>query len=56
MDTPGKPETARSYMVHRLIEGTGVTVEEAHGLIALLDYDWSSLLREAHILAKKSRP
>ena len=37
MDTPGKPETARSYMVHRLIEGTGVTVDEAQGLIALLD-------------------
>ena len=55
MTPPGKPENARSYKVQRLMEETGITVEEAQELIALLGYEWSSLLREAHILMQKKR-
>ncbi|WP_292422078.1 hypothetical protein [Mesorhizobium sp.] len=53
IDTPGKPENIRNYLVQRLMEETGISVEEAQQLIALIGYEWPSLLREAHILAKK---
>ena len=55
IDTPGKPENVRNYMVQRLMEATGISVQEALLLIALIGYEWPSLLREAHILVQKSR-
>jgi hypothetical protein len=41
------------YFVRLLVEETGITERQARDLIALLGYEWTSLLREAHILAKK---
>ncbi|MDX8442230.1 hypothetical protein [Mesorhizobium australafricanum] len=47
--------TDEEYFVRRLLEETGITEAQARELIALLGYEWTSLLREAHILiAKKS--
>lgn len=39
--------------VWRLMEETNITEEQARELIALIGYEWPSLLREARILAKK---
>ncbi|WP_185970229.1 MULTISPECIES: hypothetical protein [unclassified Mesorhizobium] len=45
-----------SYFVRRLMDETGITEEQARVLIALLGYEWTSLLREANILAQKRQP
>ncbi|MEI9403375.1 hypothetical protein [Mesorhizobium argentiipisi] len=45
---PGR--TDDGYFIRRLVDETGITEEQARNLIALLGYEWTSLLREAHIL------
>ncbi|PBC09487.1 hypothetical protein CK230_15295 [Mesorhizobium sp. WSM3859] len=54
-ETPERPENARSYTIQRLMEETGISVEEAQQLIFLLGFEWSCLLREGHIIAKRKR-
>ncbi|WP_199914505.1 hypothetical protein [Aminobacter sp. MSH1] len=51
-DEPNEPQTI-DFVVRRLMKETGVTEEQAQMLVADLGYQWSSLLREARILAKK---
>ncbi|WP_292496154.1 hypothetical protein [Mesorhizobium sp.] len=55
IDSPGKPENARAHIIQRLMAETGISVEEAQDLIALIGYEWNSLLREARLLAEKRR-
>ncbi|RUW80453.1 hypothetical protein [Mesorhizobium sp. M2A.F.Ca.ET.067.02.1.1] len=42
------------YFVRRLVSETGITEQQARDLIALLGYEWASLLREAHLLKAKN--
>ena len=53
VDIPRKPESGQQFLARRLMEETGRTEEQARDLVALLGYEWPSLLREAHLLAKK---
>ncbi|WP_292312959.1 hypothetical protein [Mesorhizobium sp.] len=46
---PSSPE----IVVRRLVKETGITEEQARGLIFLLGLHWASLLREAKSLAAK---
>ncbi len=55
-DIPDKRHRIDKYVVRRLVEETNITPEQAKELIALLGYEWPSLLREAHLLAKKGQP
>jgi len=48
---PYKPAES---LVRRLVNEVDITEEQARELIVFLGYDWSSLLREARILGKKS--
>lgn len=51
---PAKSDGAgRAWLAQRLVKETGVTEAEAAELIALLGTDWSSLVREAHLLQQK---
>ena len=51
---PDKPDgSARAGLIQRLVKETGITEAEASDLLSLLGTDWSSLVREAHILKKK---
>ena len=51
---PEKPEDAgKTGTIQRLVRETGITEAEASELIALLGTDWSSLVREAHLLRQK---
>ncbi|RWE83141.1 MAG: hypothetical protein EOS63_05485 [Mesorhizobium sp.] len=54
-DTLGRPENARAYIIQRLMEETGISVEEAKELIGVLGFEWPSLLREAHIIAERKQ-
>ncbi|MES0108342.1 hypothetical protein [Mesorhizobium sp. M0013] len=48
---PGKPAES---VVQRLVSETGITEEQARELVVFLGvYNWTSLLREARILAPK---
>lgn len=38
--------------VTRLIKETGITDLQARDLIAMMGLDWSSLIREAHLIPK----
>lgn len=38
-DTPGRPENARAYIIQRLMEETGISVEEAKELIGVLGFE-----------------
>jgi len=40
--------------VEQLVRETGVTEEQARELISLLGLEWSSLLREARLIAKSN--
>ena len=48
---PNKPD---DFLVRRLLNEVDITEEQARELIDFLGYNWSSLLREARILAGKS--
>ncbi|MBT1157250.1 hypothetical protein J1C56_16760 [Aminobacter anthyllidis] len=52
-DVPNKPLDPRIAFVQRLAKETNITEEQARKLIALIGYEWSSLVREATLLAKK---
>jgi len=53
-DVPEKPDGAgRVWLVQRLVKETGITEVEASDLVALLGANWSSLVREAHLLKKR---
>ncbi|WP_192256544.1 hypothetical protein [Mesorhizobium silamurunense] len=54
-DIPRQPESAKNFILRRLVEETDITEEQARELIALLGYEWPSLLREARLLVKKKR-
>jgi hypothetical protein len=43
------------WLVQRLVKVTGVTEAKADELIGLLGADWSSLVREARLLARSPR-
>lgn len=45
--------TSQTGLAERLVRDTGISVEEARELIAMLGLDWSSLVREARILRKR---
>ncbi|MEI9405900.1 hypothetical protein [Mesorhizobium argentiipisi] len=47
--------TDETYFIRRLVAETGITEEQARSLIAMLGYEWTSLLREARILHAKQR-
>ena len=47
--TPGGPEN----IVQRLAKEAQITEEQARELIALLGYNWASLMREARFLTRK---
>jgi hypothetical protein len=50
-DEPDKP--AKETLVQRLVKEANITEEQARELIALLGYDWASLMREARFLTRK---
>ena len=53
-NVPDKPDgSGKAWLIQRLVKETGVTEAEASDLIMFLGTDWSSLVREAHILKKK---
>lgn len=52
-DEPREPLSMHDFVVRRLMEETGITEQQARKLVADLGYQWSSLLREARLLAKK---
>ena len=55
VDGQDKAHADNSAVVRRLVEETGITDDQAVGLILCLGvYNWASLLREARIL-KPSR-
>jgi len=43
-----------AVLIRRLIEETGITRDQAQELIMRLGAEWPSLVREAHLLRKKS--
>ncbi|MBE1205945.1 hypothetical protein [Aminobacter carboxidus] len=49
----GEPTKIEDFTARRLMKEGNVTEEQARQLIAVLGYDWSSLMREARILARK---
>jgi len=54
---PDGPKTGggngRASVIKRLVQETGITETQAAELVAILGTDWSSLVREAHLLTKK---
>ncbi|WP_406873499.1 hypothetical protein WHT83_08110 [Aminobacter sp. P9b] len=52
-DEPSKLQSTDNAMVGRLMKEATITEEQARELIALIGYEWPSLLREARLLAKK---
>ena len=54
-DLPSKPQGAHP-MLYRLMKDTHITEDQARELIALIGPEWSSLVREARILASKNSP
>ncbi len=48
-----KPDDTRVELVKQLVKETGITEAEAVDLVALLGWNWSSLVREARILMRK---
>jgi hypothetical protein len=42
-------------LIRRLVRETGITVDDARFLIAILGNEWSSLVREARTIIKNSR-
>lgn len=48
-----KPPSAADEVIRRLVSETGITEEQARELILFLGYNWSSLMREARLLASK---
>jgi hypothetical protein len=54
-DGPDKLPSAldRLSLVQRLVKEANITEEQARELIALLGYDWASLIREARFLTRK---
>lgn len=48
---PASPE--RIWLTRRLVEETGITQAQANQLVDLLGADWSSLVREARLLARE---
>ena len=48
--TPSVPDNS---VVRRLVREAHITEEQARELIALLGYDWRSLMREARFLTRK---
>jgi len=49
--TPGKPD---DHVIRRLVNEANITEEQARELVAFLGLNWSSLLREARILAARN--
>jgi hypothetical protein len=47
------PSASYELIVQRLVKEANITEEQARELIALLGYDWSSLMREARFLTRK---
>jgi hypothetical protein len=54
-DGPHKLPSAPDHrlLVQRLVKEANITEEQARELIALLGYDWASLIREARFLTRK---
>jgi hypothetical protein len=54
-DGPGKLPPAPDHLslVQRLAKEANITEQQARDLIALLGYDWASLIREARFLTRK---
>ena len=51
---PDKPDgNGRARLIQRLVQEMGITEPEAADLVMLLGTDWSSLVREAHLLRKR---
>jgi hypothetical protein len=48
--TPSVPDNA---VVRRLVNEAHITEQQARDLIAVLGYDWRSLIREARFLTRK---
>ena len=55
-DEPDKPNAMNGLVIQRLLLETGITHGEARELVALLGLNWSSLMREAKLLRRKSYP
>lgn len=53
-DTEQSDRPGHAVLIRRLVEETGITREEAQDLIMMLGVDWSSLMRKAHNLKRKS--
>ncbi|UVK54908.1 hypothetical protein DBIPINDM_001384 [Mesorhizobium sp. AR02] len=51
----GSRMTERDKLAIHLAEETGITEEQARGLISMLGTDRNSLLREARVLRQQSR-
>jgi hypothetical protein len=47
----GSSPAATDALARRLAKASGITENQARELIALLGYDWASLVREARFLA-----
>jgi hypothetical protein len=52
VDEQGRPPATTEGLVRRLAGESGITEEQARELIALLGYDWASLIREARLLIR----
>ncbi|WP_287335714.1 hypothetical protein [Mesorhizobium sp.] len=54
-DGPDKLPSAPDHrlLIQRLVKEANITEEQARGLIALVGYDWTSLIREARFLTRK---
>ncbi len=53
-DVPHKtPSGPDNLIVRRLVKEAHITEEQARDLIALLGYNWASLMREARFLTRK---
>jgi hypothetical protein len=41
-------------LIRRLVRETGITMDQARFLVSILGNDWSSFVREARLLTRKS--
>lgn len=55
-DPPDRPSSGHAWLAKRLSEETSITEAEATELIVMLGTNWSSLVREAHIIRKRRPP
>lgn len=48
------PRTDEEALIRRLVKAANITEDQARELVTALGYDWSSLIREARLLTRKS--